>query len=177
VRVAAERVLFDADELALRSTGTARLRELVRGAPPRRGARDRRRQEDAAAMRRLLEIATELAPRFKLRYSIIEPELPGVNEHYGVCYADGTIRIRLRHARSGRLLKESSLVDTLCHELAHLRHMNHGMAFRRLYRRILDAAREAGHYRPGPVDAAPRQGRLFDDASCGSAPARGPGEG
>ena len=68
----------------------------------------------------------------------------------GVCYADGTIRIRLFHARTGQPLKYSSLVDTLCHELAHLRHFNHGRHFQALYRRILEHARHAGIYRPGP---------------------------
>ena len=67
----------------------------------------------------------------------------------GVCYSDGTIRIRLFHARTGRPLVYSSLVDTLCHELAHLRHFNHGRRFQALYRRILEHARRAQIYQPG----------------------------
>ena len=61
----------------------------------------------------------------------------GIVEHYGICYADGRIRIRLRHATTGRLLKESSLVDTLCHELAHLRHFDHSPRFRRFHEQVL----------------------------------------
>ena len=65
--------------------------------------------------------AVRIASRFGLRYRAIEAERPQVKRRYGVCFADGRIRIRLRHAATGRSLKYSSLVNTLCHELAHLR--------------------------------------------------------
>jgi hypothetical protein len=117
----------------------------------------------------LREQAAELAPRFRLHCRAIEAERDGVVAHYGICYDDGLIRIRLRHATTGRLLKHSSLIDTLCHELAHLRHMNHGIRFRRLYQRILDTARQLGIYRPGPQSRRPRQGLLFDRPGCGTA--------
>ena len=94
--------------------------------------------------------AESIALAFGLRYRAIEPERPGVRRRLGVCYADGTIRIRLFHATTGRPLKYSSLVDTLCHELAHLRHFNHGARFQVFYRRILEHARQTGVYRPGP---------------------------
>ena len=97
--------------------------------------------------------AAELAPIFGLRYAAIEAERDGVNDYYGVCYEDGIIRIRLRHAKTGRLLKESSLMDTLCHELAHLRYLDHSPRFRRLYQRILDKARALGYYRPGQAES------------------------
>ena len=67
-----------------------------------------------------------------------------MKRRYGVCYADGTIRIRLRHATTGEPLKYSSLVNTLCHELAHLRHFNHGLRFQRFYAQILEFARDRG---------------------------------
>jgi hypothetical protein len=73
-----------------------------------------------------------------------------VKRRYGVCYDDGSIRIRLRHVRTRNLLKYSSLVDTLCHELAHLRHFDHGSRFELLYQRILGYARRRGIYRPTP---------------------------
>jgi predicted metal-dependent hydrolase len=111
------------------------------------------RGENDATIERLREMAVELASRFGLRYLSIDAESEGIVRHYGICYSDGRIRIRLRHAKTGRLLKESSLVDTLCHELAHLRHMNHSLRFRRLYERILGEARRRGWYRPGPVAA------------------------
>ena len=117
---------------------------------------------------RLRTWGSELARAFNLRYRSIEPERSGVNGHYGICYEDGEIRIRLRHAKTGRLLKESSLVDTLCHELAHLRHFDHSPRFRRFYGGILDRARGLGYYRPGPLGSGPRQLSLFDEQSCGT---------
>jgi predicted metal-dependent hydrolase len=117
---------------------------------------------------RPLAIADDLAPRFGLVYAAIEPERDGETRHYGICYADGLIRIRLRHAVSDRLLKESSLVDTLCHELAHLRHMDHGLRFRKLHERILGEARRLGFYRPGPGEKRAVQLALFEEG-CGMA--------
>lgn len=73
-----------------------------------------------------------------------------MKRRYGVCFSDGSIRIRLRHAASGRPLKYSSLVSTLCHELAHLRHFHHGPRFRAFYLEVLDFARSVGIYQPGP---------------------------
>ena len=105
--------------------------------------------------------AERLARRFGLRYRSITAERAGVRSRYGVCYADGAIKIRLRHATTGRPLKYSSLVNTLCHELAHLRHFNHGPRFKAFYFEILDYARALGVYRPGlppaeaPVRSAP----------------------
>ena len=111
--------------------------------------------------------AAVLGRRFALTSSSLKAEREGVNDHYGICYEDGAIRIRLRHARTGRLLKESSLVDTLCHELAHLRYLDHSMRFQKLYLQILDAARELGYYRPGPQDRGPVQLTLFG-GGCGT---------
>jgi predicted metal-dependent hydrolase len=92
--------------------------------------------------------AERIAGHFELRYRCIEAERANVKRRYGVCYSDGTIRIRLRHAVSGRPLKYSSLVNTLCHELAHLKHFNHGLRFREFYRGLLEWARAEGIYRP-----------------------------
>ncbi len=94
--------------------------------------------------------ANVLAKRFGLRLVAVDAERASVKRRYGVCYSDGTIRIRLRHASTSRLLKYSGLVDTLCHELAHLRHFNHGQRFQALYRKILEDARAIGIYRPTP---------------------------
>ena len=107
--------------------------------------------EARAIIDRLNRDGARIAERFALRYRAIEAERPQVKSRYGVCYADGRIRIRLRHAATGRSLKYSSLVNTLCHELAHLRHFNHGPRFKAFYLRLLDFARTEGIYRPGPV--------------------------
>ena len=99
-------------------------------------------------MQRLNRDGAFLARRFNLQYKSIEAERANVKNRYGVCDSDGVIKIRLRHAVTGRPLKYSSLVSTLCHELAHLRHFNHGERFRAFYQRILEFARERGIYRP-----------------------------
>jgi len=164
--------LFDPGELMLRPTGLARLRALARRPAPPVEERERRRDEDRQMMERMRVWGAELCRRFRLQYARLDAEREGVTAHYGICYEDGVIRIRLRHARTGRLLKESSLVDTLCHELAHLRYMDHSQRFRKLYLRILDAARELGYYRPGPQQPpGPRQLDLFETGACGVAAA------
>lgn len=101
-------------------------------------------------IQRLNRDAAVLASRFGLRYRAIEAERAGVKRRYGICYSDGTIRIRLVHAVTGRPLRYSSLVDTLCHELAHLRHFDHGPRFKSFYLSVLAHAREVGIYRPRP---------------------------
>jgi predicted metal-dependent hydrolase len=111
-------------------------------------------------MQRLNADAQRIARRFGLRYKEIAAERANVKRRYGVCYADGSIRIRLRHTLTGRSLKYSSLVNTLCHELAHLRHFNHGLRFRAFYGELLDYARREGIYQPGrtqPAREAPRE--------------------
>lgn len=105
-------------------------------------------------MARLERDARVLCARFGLRYRVLEAERANVRRRYGVCFSDGTIRIRLRHATTGRALKYSSLVNTLCHELAHLEHFNHGPGFQAFYARILEYARGEGIYRPDPPGRA-----------------------
>lgn len=160
--------MFEPEDLALKRTGIARLAELARLPAPSLSERERRSSEDAETMLRLRTWGEVLAREFKLSWSALEPEAEGVTEHYGVCYEDGLIRIRLRHARTGRLLKESSLVDTLCHELAHLRYLDHRARFKRLYLQILDRARVLGYYRPGPALRRPTQASLFETSDCGT---------
>ena len=162
--------LFAAEEMTLRPSPQVRLRQIAARAPSN-AERPFRFDEDLEMMTRLRGWGADLARRFGLRYKSLDPEQDGVVEHYGICYEDGVIRIRLRHATTRKLLKESSLVDTLCHELAHLRHLDHSIRFRRLYGKILNKARQLGYYRPGSGDARiPRQLTLFE------AGARGTGE-
>src|SRR5262245_16434766 len=129
--------------------------------------------EARALMERLNRDAARIAERFGLRYRAIEAERANVRSRYGVCYADGSIRIRLRHAATGRSLKYSSLVNTLCHELAHLRHFNHGPRFKAFYLRILDFARAQGIYEPGPLPRAAEPTRA-EAALARAAPPRRP---
>jgi hypothetical protein len=135
-------------------------------------------------MQRLNRDAERIAAQFSLSYQSITAERANVQSHYGICYSDGSIRIRLRHATSGRPLKYSSLVNTLCHELAHLRYFNHGVRFQGFYRKLLRWAREEGIYQPRPparsfrpvLDSGAR--RLMSAAPASKSPARlgGPGE-
>lgn len=104
-------------------------------------------------MARLQRDADRIARHFGLTYREIAPERPNVKRRYGVCYADGRIAVRLSHAKTGMALKYSSLVNTVCHELAHLRHFNHGPRFKAFYFQILEYARREGIYRPGMVPA------------------------
>jgi predicted metal-dependent hydrolase len=117
--------------------------------------------ERRALLARLARDAERIALRFELRYRAIEAERANVRSRYGLCTSDGRIKIRLRHAATGRALKYSSLVNTLCHELAHLRHFDHGPRFRALYLRLLEWARREGIYRPGhePQPLAPAPAR------------------
>jgi predicted metal-dependent hydrolase len=106
------------------------------------------REEQERVLASLRRDALVLARQFALPLRALDAERPQVRRRYGICFADGRIRIRLRHVKTRELLKYSSLVDTLCHELAHLRHMNHGLRFQAFYRRILDYARRTEIYRP-----------------------------
>jgi hypothetical protein len=111
-------------------------------------------REEVELMARLQRDGAHLASRFHLTYREIAAEKPRVKRRYGVCTVEGKIALRLRHARTGECLKYSSLVNTLCHELAHLRHFNHGPRFKALYLEILEFARSSGIYRPGPPPRA-----------------------
>ncbi|MDE0885617.1 MAG: DUF45 domain-containing protein [Myxococcota bacterium] len=98
---------------------------------------------------RLREDADRICVRFGLRYRVIEPERANVKLRYGICYSDGTIKIRLHHTKTREPLKYSSLVSTLCHELAHLRHFNHSKRFQDFNETILMWCRRQGIYLPG----------------------------
>jgi predicted metal-dependent hydrolase len=100
---------------------------------------------------RLNRDGEQIARHFGLRYKAIVAERANVKSRYGACFDDGTIKIRLRHAVTGKPLKYSSLVNTLCHELAHLRHFHHGDSFKAFYQQLLGYARAQRLYRPRPV--------------------------
>jgi hypothetical protein len=110
---------------------------------------DRRTKKELLG--RLEVDALRICVRFRLRYRVLEAERANVKRRYGVCFSDGTIRIRLRHASSGKPLKYSSLVNTLCHELAHLKHFNHGPGFQAFYAEVLEWARRESIYQPRPL--------------------------
>lgn len=108
----------------------------------------RRQRENRELIDQLRRDGSRIARHFGLAVRAIDPERANVKRRYGICYSDGTIRIRLRHVTSGQPLRYSSLINTLCHELAHLRHFNHGERFKRFYLELLGWARQQGIYRP-----------------------------
>lgn len=119
-------------------------------------SRAKQKAENQQLIRRLNRDGFRIAQQFGLRYRCIEAERANVKNRYGICYDDGTIRVRLRHVATGRPLKYSSLVDTLCHELAHLRYFDHSERFHIFYRQVLGWARRAGIYLPGDLTASDR---------------------
>lgn len=55
---------------------------------------------------------------------------------YGICHWDGRIGIRIRWA-TGRPLHSYAIIDTMAHELAHLRHRTHSREWFKLHAAIL----------------------------------------
>lgn len=101
-----------------------------------------------ALVERLRADAALVAERFKLPPYDLDADRPDAHDRYGVCFADGRIRVRLIHARTGRPLRYSALIDTVVHELAHLRYMDHGPLWEALYEKMLAWCRTQGIYAP-----------------------------
>jgi hypothetical protein len=126
-------------------------------------------------VQRLRSDAHRVAERFKLPGFDLDSDRPNSRTRYGICFSDGRIRVRLVNVRTGHTLKYSALIDTVVHELAHLRYMNHGPRWESLYQRMLKWAREQGIYEPREIAPTPdqssrpaasthvRQLRLFDN--------------
>jgi predicted metal-dependent hydrolase len=122
------------------------------------------RRTARSLIERLNRDAEQIAEHFGLQYRSITAERANVTSRYGSCFEDGAIKIRLRHAVTGKPLKYSSLVNTLCHELAHLRHFHHGERFKAFYLQLLAYARAQRLYRPrrpgaGPAARPPEEAR------------------
>src|SRR6185369_16741161 len=106
---------------------------------------------------RLRADAARVAEQFHLPAFELDADRPDARDRYGVCFDDGRIRVRLVHARSGRALRYSAMIDTVVHELAHLRHMNHGPRWEALYEQMLAWCRGEGIYAPQARRAAPER--------------------
>lgn len=132
------------------------------------------RQEDDQLLLRLRADARRIAGSFGLEFRSLGRTRRDARL-YGVCDTEGNIRIRLRSLRTGRLLRYSSLVATLCHELAHLRHFDHGPDFTALYEALLDFSRRQGIYAPlarGVARAQRNAGRQVRPDLAAAAPPR-----
>ena len=104
---------------------------------------------------RLRADAARVAEKFCLPRFDLDADRPDAHDRYGVCFEDGRIRVRLIHARTGRPLRYSALIDTVVHELAHLRHMDHGPRWEALYEEMLAWCRRQGIYAPKPRRSTP----------------------
>ncbi len=135
---------------------------------------DRRTRRELLA--RLTFDAEKIAARFRLQYRSLEAERSNVTSRYGICYEDGTIKIRLNHSQTGEPLKYSSLVNTLCHELAHLRHFDHGPRFKAFYLELLRWSRQQGIYQPRLPVTAPEPASFQPSAEPTRVPAREPAQ-
>jgi hypothetical protein len=100
---------------------------------------------------RLRNDANRVAKRFGLPTFELDADRADARDRYGLCFSDGRIRVRLVHVRTGHSLKYSALIDTVVHELAHLRYMDHGPRWEALYQRMLQWCRNEGIYEPGAV--------------------------
>jgi predicted metal-dependent hydrolase len=113
------------------------------------------RETSRKLIARLNRDGKQIARQFGLRYKSITAERANVKNRYGSCFEDGAIKIRLRHLVTKKPLKYSSLVNTLCHELAHLRYFHHGERFKAFYWQILEYARQQRIYQPTRPGARP----------------------
>lgn len=82
----------------------------------------------------LRKLAKVVAKKFNLKFKKLDlfelddPERLGC---WGICYEDGEIRLNLRRKRNMRLDGFDSILDTLVHELAHLKRLKHNDALNR----------------------------------------------
>ena len=66
-------------------------------------------------------------------------------DFFGDCSTDGCLRVQLR--RLGTPLLAYQLIDTLAHELAHLKHHNHKWGWFKLHTEILWSMQAEGTYK------------------------------
>ncbi len=113
-------------------------------------------------LRRLRTDAAHLEVRFGLPRHDRDTERAGARNEHRWCHEDGGIHIRLVNAGTGRIPRYSALVDTMVHELDHLRCMNLGPRWHALdwtmpeRKRPEDICERARSGRPGaePAPAA-----------------------
>lgn len=88
--------------------------------------------------------AVTYAARFGLKLKKVKV-LPAYKDFYGDCSNDGRIRVQLR--QGDEALLPYQILDTMAHELAHLKHNNHKSAWFRLHIRILTLMEQEGVYK------------------------------
>lgn len=143
-------------------------------ARPKRKRGGLQQKEYRGVVDRLRRDADRVARVFKLPAFDLDADRADARDRYGLCFSDGRIRIRLVNVRTGRALKYSAMIDTVVHELAHLRYMDHGPRWEALYQRMLEWCRVRGIYEPRAV-GAPSAGTRKPAASSGASGPRPPG--
>ncbi len=96
---------------------------------------------------KLRKDARKIARKFKLKLRKLELEHPRVRSRFGRCDESKTIRLRLHRLKDRNWISYPHLIHTLCHELAHLKFMNHSNEFKKFNKSILLWAKKAGIYK------------------------------
>lgn len=172
------------DSLARGPEGSFLIREL-----DRRLVADMAACVDAASWKRWLDteptldtqqaLLDELA--IQMAFLIAEQNLPWdfdlsaglrLRSKFGTCRFDknGRAKIQVRCTKGMEPLlwrKPGAIVVTFLHELAHLKHLNHGARFWRFLRRLVDQAHAMGLYEPAQDDGD--EGSAGDIKLAGSA--------
>jgi hypothetical protein len=108
------------------------------------------------------EVSQKIARHYGLSYSKIVPETRKQAKHYGECRPctkccnaghiderncrDKILYIRVHQLNRPRIpLATSTILNTLAHELAHLREWDHGKAHRKFVEEIVDYMQDLGY--------------------------------
>lgn len=75
----------------------------------------------------------QLSPR---TIRLFDDDDPDRRNCHGMCYSDGTIHLNFRKRRSGRYDPVESAIDTVIHELAHLKFPDHTREFWKLHQKM-----------------------------------------
>jgi len=97
----------------------------------------KQKAEDARVLGMVREALELYAGVYCLRLRSVEL-LRGSNTVFGRCYSDGSIFITVRW-KNGKQVLPYSLLDTMAHELAHLRYFSHSPRWMRLHATLLQA--------------------------------------